>query len=67
MKVSQDVLAAGRGGIPTPELVKRGLTSRRVERSYTLALRGDGQSRAAIIAGGLTYGNRSVSTAAHFP
>jgi len=55
VKVSQDVLVAGRGGIPTPELVKRGLTNRQAERSYTLAVRGDGQSRAAIIAGGLTY------------
>jgi hypothetical protein len=55
VKVSQDVLVAGRGGIPTAELVKRGLTSRQAERSYTLGLRGDGQSRAAIIAGGLTY------------
>lgn len=55
VKVSQDVLVAGRGGIPTPELVKRGLISRQAERNYILAMRGDGQSRATIIAGGLTY------------
>jgi hypothetical protein len=55
VKVNQDMLVARRGGIPTTELIKRGLGNRQAERSYTLALRGDGQSHATIIAGGLTH------------
>jgi hypothetical protein len=54
VKVGQDVLVAGRGGVPTSEIVKRGLVNRQAERSYTLAVRGDGQSRAVVVAGGLT-------------
>lgn len=44
----------GRHGVSTSAMVGRGLARRQVARSYTLQLRGDGESRTAVLAGGLT-------------
>jgi len=55
VKVSEEPLMPGPGGVSTSGMVGRGLGRRQAARSYTLAVRGDGQSHAAVIAGGLTY------------
>jgi hypothetical protein len=55
VKVSEEPLMPGPGGVSTSAIVGRGLGKRQAARSYTLAVRGDGQSSAAVIAGGLTY------------
>ena len=54
VKVSQDPLLAGPEGVSTSGMVGRGLGHRQAARSFTLMLRGDGESHATIIAGGLT-------------
>lgn len=55
VKISEEPIMPGRGGVSTSAMVGRGLGKRQAARSYTLAVRGDGQSSAAVIAGGLTY------------
>jgi hypothetical protein len=52
--ISEDPLMPGRHGVSTSAMVGRGLARRQVARSYTLQLRGDGESRTAVLAGGLT-------------
>lgn len=54
VKVSREPLMPGRGGVPTSSMVGRGLGNRQAARSFALTLRGDGDSHAAVIAGGLT-------------
>lgn len=54
VKVSEDPLMPGRNGVSTSAMIGRGLGNRQASRSFTLMLRGDGSSRAAVIAGGLT-------------
>lgn len=55
VNVSEDPLMPGRNGVSTSAMIGRGLGNRQAARSFTLMLRGDGDSRAAVIAGGLTY------------
>lgn len=54
VKVSRDPLMPGRNGVSTSGMVGRGLGNRQAARSFALTLRGDGESQAAVIAGGLT-------------
>src|SRR5690606_13858362 len=54
VKVSREPLMPGRAGVPTSSMVGRGLGNRQAARSYALTLRGDGDSHATVIAGGLT-------------
>lgn len=54
VKVSEDPLMPGRNGVSTSAMVGRGLGRRQAARSFSLTLRGDGQSLATPIAGGLT-------------
>lgn len=52
--ISSEPLMPGPNGVSTSSLVGRGMARRQVERSYTVAVRGDGVSHATVIAGGLT-------------
>lgn len=54
VKVSEDPLMPGRNGVSTSAMVGRGLGRRQAARSFALTLRGDGESHASVIAGGLT-------------
>lgn len=54
VRVSREPLVVGPGGVPTSTLVGRGLGRRQAARSFTLMVRGDGESHASVIAGGLT-------------
>lgn len=54
VKVSEDALIVGPGGVPTSTLVGRGLGRRQAARSFALTLRADGASEVHTIAGGLT-------------
>lgn len=52
--ISPEPLVSGPGGVPTSSLAGRGVARRQAERSFTVAVRGDGQSHASVLAGGLT-------------
>lgn len=54
VKLSEDPLIAGPGGVPTSTLVGRGLGRRQAARSFALTLRADGQSQGHVLVGGLT-------------
>jgi hypothetical protein len=54
VKVSEDPLMPGRNGVSTSAMVGRGLGYRQAARSFMLTLRGDGESDAHVLAGGLT-------------
>ncbi len=54
VKVSSEPLMPGPSGVPTSSMVGRGLGNRQAGRSFAVTLRGDGESHAAVIAGGLT-------------
>lgn len=54
VKVSSEPLMPGRNGVSTSGMVGRGLGNRQAARSFALSLRGDSESHAAVIAGGLT-------------
>lgn len=54
VKISEDPLMPGRNGVSTSAMVGRGLGRRQAARSFTLMLRGEGDSHASVIAGGLT-------------
>lgn len=54
VKVSREPLMPGRNGVSTSGMVGRGLGHRQAARSFALTLRGDGDSHATVIAGGLT-------------
>src|SRR3990167_5343443 len=54
VKVSEEPLMPGPNGVSTSGMVGRGRGNRRAARSFTLTLRGDGESQATVIAGGLT-------------
>lgn len=54
VKVAREPLMPGPGGLSTSGMIGRGLGRRQAARSFTLTLRSDGESRATVIAGGLT-------------
>lgn len=54
VKISEDPLMPGPNGVSTSSMVGRGLGRRQAARSFTLMLRGEGESHASVIAGGLT-------------
>lgn len=54
VKVSREPLMPGPGGMSTSGMVGRGLGNRQAARSFALTVRGDGDSHATVIAGGLT-------------
>lgn len=54
VRVSREPLMPGRNGVSTSAIVGRGLGNRQAARSFTLTIRGDGESHATVLAGGLT-------------
>lgn len=54
VEVSEEPLMPGPNGVSTSAMVGRGLGKRQAARSFTLTLRGDGESQSKVVAGGLT-------------
>jgi hypothetical protein len=52
--ISPEPLVPGPGGVSTSSLAGRGMARRQAARSFTVAVRGDGQAHATVVAGGLT-------------